>query len=96
MDFNNPKPTGNGKFDTLTLRKRDFSHIKNRLFSDYIVKFDKSIRQAMGHTNVGVPFTTHILPSRRAMMHRIRPDNEGNIWFTEMATDKIGKITLLK
>jgi hypothetical protein len=30
------------------------------------------------------------------MMHRIRPDNEGNIWFTEMATDKIGKLTIME
>jgi len=50
----------------------------------------------MGTTNSGVPFTTYLLPSRRSMMHRIRPDNEGNIWFIEMATDKVGKITIME
>ena len=49
----------------------------------------------MGTANSGVPFTTYLLPSRRSMMHRIRPDKEGNLWFTEMATDKVGKMTIM-
>ena len=28
------------------------------------------------------------------MMHRIRMDHLGNLWFTEMHTDKLGKVTL--
>ena len=61
---------------------------------DYILKFDKSIRQACGVSLSDVPHTTHIIPSRMSMMHRIRMDNDGNLWFTEMMTDKLGKITL--
>ncbi|SHL92465.1 hypothetical protein [Mucilaginibacter sp. OK098] len=64
--------------------------------NDYIVKFDKSIRQACGVAVTGVPFTTHVVPSRMVMMHRIRKDYEGNLWFTEMMTDRLGKVTLKK
>ncbi len=62
--------------------------------NDYILKFDKSIRQACGKTLTGVPYETHIIPSRMSMMHRIRKDGADNLWFTEMMTDKLGKITL--
>lgn len=64
--------------------------------NDYIVKFDKSIREMCGVAVTGVPYTTHIVPSRQVMMHRIRNDKEGNLWFTEMMVDKLGKITLNK
>ncbi len=62
--------------------------------SDYIIKFDKSIRDLTGSDLTGVPFTTHTIPSKMSMMHRIRMDYEGNLWFTEMMTDKLGKIML--
>lgn len=61
---------------------------------DYIIKIDKSIRDLKTSDLSGVPFVTHTIPSRKSMMHRIRPDFEGNLWFTEMMTDKLGKITL--
>jgi virginiamycin B lyase len=62
--------------------------------SDYIIKFDKSIRTSCGFTVTGVPFTSHVVPSRSVMMHRIRKDKDGNLWFTEMMTDRLGKVTL--
>jgi virginiamycin B lyase len=61
---------------------------------DYILKIDKSIRHIEGSDISGVPFSTHTLPGRRTMMHRIKMDHEGNLWFTEMLTDKLGKIIL--
>ncbi|MGR8998928.1 MAG: Vgb family protein [Gammaproteobacteria bacterium] len=61
---------------------------------DYILKFDKSIRHIEGSDISGVPFSTHTLPSRGTVMHRIKMDHEDNLWFTEMMTDKLGKITL--
>jgi len=63
---------------------------------DYIICFDKSIRNVVGTDIHNVPYTMHDLPSRMSMMHRIRPDAKGNLWFTEMMTDKLGKITLKK
>jgi len=64
--------------------------------NDYIVKFDKSIREKCGIAATGVPYSTHIVPSRMVMMHRIRKDAKGNLWFTEMMTDRLGKVTLVK
>lgn len=61
---------------------------------DYILKLDKSIRDLDGDDVGGVAFTAHTVPSRNTMLHRIRMDHEGNLWFTEMMTDKLGKITL--
>lgn len=61
---------------------------------DYILKFDKSIRDVKGSDLSGIPFTTHTLPSTGSMMHRIRMGYDGNLWFTEMMMDKLGKISL--
>jgi virginiamycin B lyase len=63
---------------------------------DYIIKIDKAIH-GEGITSLSsIPCTTHTIPSRNSMMHRIRMDYDGNLWFTEMMTDKLGKITLNK
>ncbi len=62
---------------------------------DYIIKIDKSIRTLKSNDLSGVPFTTHTIPSKMSMMHRIRIAPDGNLWFTEMMTDKLGKIKLV-
>jgi virginiamycin B lyase len=64
--------------------------------NDYIIRFDKSIRDITNANNMSVASTRYDIPSRLSMMHRIRPDFDGNLWFTEMMTDKLGKITLNK
>ena len=61
---------------------------------DYIIKIDKSIRDLKTNDLSGVPFVTHTIPSKMSMMHRIRMGLDGNLWFTEMMTDKLGKIAL--
>jgi virginiamycin B lyase len=58
----------------------------------YLLKFDKSIRDKMGLSISGVPFSTHLLTAKMPMLHRIKMDHDGNLWFTEMMTDKIGVI----
>ncbi|RFM26766.1 hypothetical protein DXN05_17375 [Deminuibacter soli] len=64
--------------------------------NDYLIRFDKSIRHNIGINATGVPYSTHIVPSRQVMMHRIRKDKNGNLWFTEMMTDRLGRILLHK
>ena len=59
---------------------------------DYIVKFDASIRNA--HAGSNVITTKYNAQSYKSMMHRIRMGNDGNMWFTEMHSDVLGKITL--
>jgi virginiamycin B lyase len=61
---------------------------------DYILRFDKSIRSVIGTELTGVAYSTFALPSREVVLHRIRRDWDGNLWFTEMKTDRIGKVVL--
>jgi len=60
--------------------------------NDYIIKYDKSILEAESLNDV--PFVLHYLPSKMSMMHRIKLGKDGNLWFTEMMTDTLGKITI--
>jgi virginiamycin B lyase len=59
---------------------------------DYLLKFDSSILTATGDAMYEVPYSIHIVPTRHTMMHRIRMDFDGNLWYTEMMTDKLGVI----
>jgi hypothetical protein len=59
---------------------------------DYILRFDKSIRGVIGTQLSGVSYRTFVVPSADAMLHRIRLGRDGNLWFTEMRTDRIGKV----
>lgn len=62
--------------------------------NDYLIRFDSSITSLTGADLSGVGFSTFTIPSRNSMMHRIRTDQQGNLWFTEMMTDKLGKVFL--
>jgi virginiamycin B lyase len=64
--------------------------------TDYVVMFDKSIRDMPAGEISGVPVVTYALASKGSMMHRIKLDLKGNLWFTEMMTDKLGRIALGK
>lgn len=61
---------------------------------DYLIKFDKSITKVEGNELKDLSFTIYTLPTRMSVLHRIEMDNEGNLWYTEMMTDKLGKVTL--
>jgi len=62
--------------------------------TDYLLKFDKSIRLLADGDISGVPVVTYALASKGSMMHRIKCDHQGNLWFTEMMTDKLGRVAL--
>ena len=57
---------------------------------DYLLKFDKSIREVAGASISEIPFSINVMPSTGTMMHRIKMDHDGNLWFTEMMTDRVG------
>ncbi|MCB2409809.1 Vgb family protein [Hymenobacter lucidus] len=61
---------------------------------DYLLCIDKAIRTSTDPYLFGVALTTHKVPSSRGMLHRIKTDPAGNLWFTEMMTDKLAKVTL--
>lgn len=60
--------------------------------SDHIVKIDKSILSATDITNV--PITFYKVPTTQTIMHRILQGPDGNIWFTELGVNKVGKLVL--
>ena len=59
---------------------------------DYIIKIDKTIRTATPSDISRVPFTFYKLPTSNTVMHRIIKGPDGNMWFTEMHVDKVGKL----
>jgi virginiamycin B lyase len=63
--------------------------------TDYLVKIDKAILTANPSDIMGVPFTFYPVPSENTMMHRIIRGPDGNMWFTEMNTDKVGRLSLV-
>ncbi len=62
--------------------------------SDYVIKIDKSILTAKSSNISKVAFTFYHLPMRETGMHRIIHGPDGNMSFTEMMSDKIGRLTL--
>ena len=63
--------------------------------TDYLVKIDKAILTANPSDIMGIPFTFYPVPSENTMMHRIIRGPDGNMWFTEMSTDKVGRLSLV-
>jgi len=60
--------------------------------TDHIVKIDKAILTATSSDISNVPITFYAVPTRKTVMHRIILGPDGNMWFTEMQLDKIGKL----
>jgi virginiamycin B lyase len=80
LDVNNPNyPIINDKPTTTSGR-------------DYIIKINKSILTANRSDISKVAFTFYEVPTRRTVMHRIIYGPDGNIWFTEMMSDKVGRL----
>jgi virginiamycin B lyase len=59
---------------------------------DYIIKLDKSILQTDPTMMAAVPITFYPVPTPKTVFHRIIQGPDGNMWFTEMKTDKVGKL----
>jgi len=69
-------------------------NVPTRGGTDYLVKIDKAILTANPSDITGIPFTFYPVPSEDTMMHRIIQGPDGNMWFTEMGTDKVGRLNL--
>lgn len=78
IDVNNPNAL-NGKFT-------------GPVGSDYVIKIDKSILMARQSDISNVAFTFYQVPTRETVMHRIIQGPDGNMWFTEMMSDKVGRV----
>ncbi|WP_148040912.1 virginiamycin B lyase family protein [Montanilutibacter psychrotolerans] len=62
--------------------------------SDYIVRIDKSILTANPGDLSQVPITYYKVPTTQTVMHRIVQGPDGNIWFTELGSNKVGRLSL--
>jgi len=58
---------------------------------DNLVKIDKAIL-TVASDSLNVPITFYAVATCETVMHRILLGPDGNIWFTEMNADKIGKL----
>ncbi len=61
---------------------------------DYIIKFDKSIIDAPAGDLSDVAITYFKAPSQRTVMHRITEGPDGDIWFSELGLNQIGKLSV--
>ncbi len=61
--------------------------------NDYLVQFSPAL--LYGQPGDSVPYDIHPLTSHNAMLHRIRMDQAGNLWFTTMMTDTLSKVQLV-
>ena len=60
---------------------------------DHIIKIDRAILTTRPSDIAQVSFTFYEVPTRNTVMHRIIPGPDGNMWFTELKADKVGKVT---
>lgn len=62
----------------------------------YVIKFNKKINKVNDGNITNIPITYYKVPTRNAVLHRLREGPDKNMWFTELSSDKIGKIILDK
>ena len=61
--------------------------------TDHIIKIDKSILTAKPDDISKIPMTYYQVPTTATVFHRIIQGPDGNMWFTEMHANKVGKLT---
>jgi virginiamycin B lyase len=63
---------------------------------DHIIKLDKTIHSSRAEDLSRIPVTYYEVPTRLTVMHRIIHGPDGNMWFTELGADKLGKVIIGK
>ncbi|MEZ4664148.1 MAG: hypothetical protein R2911_42000 [Caldilineaceae bacterium] len=58
---------------------------------DHIIKIDKALLTAPSSDISAIPITFYGVPTPNTGMHRIVWGPDGNMWFTELKTDKVGR-----
>jgi virginiamycin B lyase len=62
--------------------------------SDYIVRMGAELLTAPAGDLSGVPISYFKAPSKGTVMHRIIQGPDGNIWFTELGLNQVGRVSL--
>ncbi len=60
---------------------------------DHIVKIARAALRRSPSQLRPADFTSYPVPTRRSVLHRIVQGPDGNIWFTELSADKVGRVT---
>lgn len=63
---------------------------------DYIIRIDKSILTTSPADISKVPIAFFKVPTTQTVMHRVVQGPDGNIWFTELGSNKVGKLLTAK
>ena len=61
--------------------------------TDHVIRIDKSILTAAATDISRIPFTFFEVPTCGTVMHRIIEGSDGNMWFTELGSNKVGRVT---
>ena len=67
-------------------------HNPNPPGPDYIIKIDRAILTPNVSDVAKIAVVFYQVPTRNTVMHRIIQGPDGNMWFTELAADKVGKL----
>lgn len=62
--------------------------------ADSVLRIDRSLLTTAPSDLSRVPVTYFRVPTTQTVMHRIVEGPDGNLWFTELATNKVGKVLL--
>jgi virginiamycin B lyase len=62
--------------------------------NDHLIKIDKQILTTNSSDISNIPIDFYNVPTSGTVMHRIILGSDGNFWFTELKTDKVGKVNL--
>lgn len=60
---------------------------------DYLIRINRRILSVAPSDLTSADFTFYEAPSRGTVMHRIIEGFDGNMWFTELKTDTVGRVT---
>ena len=60
--------------------------------SDFLIRVDKSILKSAPADISKVPIAFYKVPTAQTKMHRVVQGPDGNIWFTELGANKVGKL----
>jgi virginiamycin B lyase len=60
--------------------------------ADHIIRIDKAILSAAPANLAQIDFAFFEVPTRNTVLHRIIQGPDGNMWFTELKTDKVAKL----
>jgi virginiamycin B lyase len=61
--------------------------------ADHIIKIDRAILTSNPANPASLTTTFYAVPTRQTVMHRIVEGPDGNMWFTELKADKVGRVS---